>query len=224
MILRDDDRPIRLRPRKPRVTGSEDTAWAGAYRLVMHYARGMRQRAKGRGQVHAAVSKPHRQRCAIRVTYLSNRTHGQWKAHGRYLARESAAADEANAAGFNRDRSDMDVARELERWQASGDPRFWKVILSPEFGDRVDLQRLTREVVDRMSVDFGSQLEWVAVAHHNTEHPHVHMVIRGIRSGGQPLQIRPAYLMSGTARNGAIFGGDDDASGANLRSPSAGTR
>ena len=46
---------------------------------------------KGTGSART-VTKPHDQRCAVRVTYLNNRTRGQWKAHGRYLARESAAA------------------------------------------------------------------------------------------------------------------------------------
>jgi type IV secretory pathway VirD2 relaxase len=131
------------------------------------------------------------------VTYLNNRTRGQWKAHGRYLARESAAAGNPNERGFSRDRARIDVARELEHWQSSGDPRLWKVILSPEFGDRVDLERLTRDLAERMAVDLGSPLEWVAVAHYNTEHPHVHMVMRGLRSDGQPLQLSREYLKYG---------------------------
>jgi hypothetical protein len=39
MILNDDDRPIRIRPRKPPVARSEGAAWSGGYRLLMHYAR-----------------------------------------------------------------------------------------------------------------------------------------------------------------------------------------
>ncbi len=163
----------------------------------MHYALGMRKRGKTNGPTHIRPTKPYRQRCAVRITYLNNRTHGQWKAHGRYLARESATAGSNNEVGFNRDCSGIDIARELNQWQSSGDPRIWKVIVSPEFSDRVDLQRLTREIVDRMANDLGTDLEWVAVAHHNTEHAHVHMAIRGVRSDGQPLQIRPAYLKHG---------------------------
>jgi hypothetical protein len=112
-------------------------------------------------------------------------------------ARESATAGKSNEMGFNRDRAGIDIARELERWQSSGDPLLWKVILSPEFGDRVDLQRLARDLVERMAVDLGTTLEWVAVAHYNTEHPHVHMVMRGITSDGQPLHFRREYLKHG---------------------------
>jgi len=163
----------------------------------MHYARDMRKGGKTTGPGHVSATKPYRQRCAVRITYLNNRTRGQWKAHGRYLARESATSGKDKQVGFNRDRSDIDIAGELDRWQSSGDPRFWKVIVSPEFGDRVDLQRLTREMVDRMAKDLRTDLEWVAVAHNNTEHAHVHMVIRGVRRDGQPLEIRPTYLKHG---------------------------
>ena len=88
------------------------------------------------------------------------------------------------AVEFNRERDSVDVVRELERWQSSGDQRLWKVILSPEFGDRLDLGRLARDLVEGMSLDLETELEWIGVAHHNTEHPHVHMVIRGARSDG----------------------------------------
>jgi hypothetical protein len=159
----------------------------------MHYARGMRKLHNASGTGRAGGSKSYHQRCAVRVTYLNNRTRGQWKAHGRYLARESATAGNSNAVGFSGGRSGIDVARELEHWQSSGDPRIWKVILSPEFGERMDLERLTGDLVGRLVVDLGSDLEWVAVTHHNTEHPHVHLAKRGGRCDGEPLQFRREY-------------------------------
>ena len=157
----------------------------------------MRRLGKRSGSEGGSGSRPRQQRCAVRVTYLNNRTRGQWKAHGRYLARETATTEKGNEVGFNRDRSHIDIAGELGRWQSSGDPRLWKIILSPELGDRIDLERLTRELVDRMAEDLGTDLEWIAVAHHNTEHPHVHIVVRGIGSDGQPFQLRREYLKHG---------------------------
>lgn len=197
MILSDEDRPIRIRPRKPPVAHREDAAWSGAYRLVMQYTRGMRKLGNMNGTGRAGGGKSYHQRCAVRATYLNNRTRGQWKAHGRYLARESATEGHSNAVGFSGDRSGIDVARELDRRQSSGDPRLWKVILSPEFGERMDLERLTRDLAGRLAVDLGTDLEWVAVTHHNTEHPHVHLAMRGIRCDGEPLQFRREYLKHG---------------------------
>jgi hypothetical protein len=99
--------------------------------------------------------------------------------------------------GFSGDRSGIDVARELERWQMAGDARLWKVILSPELGERMDLEGLTRDLVGRLAVDLETDLEWIAVTHHNTEHPHVHLAIRGVRNDGQPLHFRREYLKHG---------------------------
>ena len=199
MILSDNDRPIRIRPRKPPAARREGAWWSGAYRLLMHYARASRklQRASGGLSGKARHVRPHIQRCAVRVTYLSNRTRGQWRAHGRYLARESATESRTAATAFNRERDGIDVVRELERWQSAGDPRLWKVILSPEFGDRIDLQRLARDLVRQMEMDFGTDLEWIAVTHHNTEHPHVHMVIRGVTATGEPLHFKREYVKHG---------------------------
>jgi type IV secretory pathway VirD2 relaxase len=123
------------------------------------------------------------------VTYLNNRTRGQWRTHGRYLARESATENKAEAVGFNGERTAIEIVRDLEGWQTSGDQRVWKVILSPESGDRIDLPRLARDLVGQMAKDLGTDLEWIAVAYHNTEYPHVQMAIRGVRSDCQPLRL-----------------------------------
>jgi hypothetical protein len=132
------------------------------------------------------------------VTYLNNRARGQWKAHGRYLARESATFDnDAKAVGFSRESNAIDIAAQPESWQAAGDERFWKLIVSPEFGDRVDLSRLTRGLIERMEDDLGTALKWTAVAHHNTEHPHVHVVVRGRKDDGDALRLRRQYVQSG---------------------------
>ena len=198
MILRDDDRPIRIRPRKPRTPQREAVAWTSGFRLLMHYAGGGRKVRRGLGLSHGFdPSRPRSQRCAVRVTYLNNRLRGQWKAHGRYLARESAREGRDGAVGFNGNRRSVDAVRELERWQSLGDQRIWKVILSPEFGERIDLQRLTRELAARIAADHGTNLEWLAVPHYNTEHPHVHMVIRGMKSDGKPLRFDRDYVRHG---------------------------
>ena len=161
MARTDDEREIRLRPAKPRLRRNEGAAWSSGFRLLMHYARTSRNsgnRAAAGGKTRAASS--YHQRCAVRVTYLNNKTRGQWKAHGRYLARESATFEnDAKAVGFSSESNVIDIAAQLESWQAAGDERFWKLIVSPEFGDRVDLSRLTRGLIERMEDDLGTALE-----------------------------------------------------------------
>jgi type IV secretory pathway VirD2 relaxase len=82
----------------------------------------------------------------------------------------------------------------------AGDERLWKLIVSPEFGDRADLKQLTRDLLARMEKDLGTPLQWVAAAHYNTEHPHVHMALRGIGAEGRSLHLSRDYIRQGIRR------------------------
>jgi type IV secretory pathway VirD2 relaxase len=164
----------------------------------MHYARSSRKTSNRAPGGKGKAARPYLQRCAIRVTYIKNKIRGQWKAHGVYLARESATFEsDTKAVGFNREKERVDIAGQLESWQATGDQQMWKVIISPEFGDRVDLSRLTRELIGQMEKDLGTDLEWIGAEHHNTEHPHVHVVIRGVRNSGETLRLSREYVQQG---------------------------
>jgi len=163
----------------------------------MHYARTSRKSGNRAPGGKGKGTRPYYQRCAIRVTYMKNKTRGQWKAHGRYLARESALEKNAKVAGFNREKEGVDIAGQLESWQAARDPQMWKIILSPEFGDQVDLSRLTRDLITQMEKDLGTRLEWAAAEHYNTEHPHLHVVIRGVRDSGEVLRLSRDYVQQG---------------------------
>jgi hypothetical protein len=146
----DDDPKFRLRPRKPALPKSErpGTTWSRAFRIVMKYARMSRA---GTRKLSPRSSASFLQNCAVRVSYSTNRVAGHWRAHGRYLSRESASLD-PEKAGFGSDSAGMDVASKLRQWQASSDPRLWKLILSPEFGERLDLQNLAREALFQRAV------------------------------------------------------------------------
>ncbi len=199
MARTDDERRVRLRPPKLRRHRDEGIAWSSGFKLLMHYARSSRK-ARNRGTFGGkrTSTHPYLQRCAVRVTYLNNKTRGQWKAHGRYLARESATHENpVEGVGFGHDEQGIDIASRLENWQRSGDKRLWKLIISPEFGDLADLRRLTGDLMERMGKDLGSDLEWVAVEHHNTEHPHAHVLVRGVRSDGASLRMSREYIQQG---------------------------
>ena len=195
-MANDEERRFRLRPRKP-VARTERIALASAYKTIMHYAR-MTSRSRRSGGQGSSRTRPHFQRCAVRVTYTKNSTRGQWRAHGRYVARESATHEgDPRAVGFNATEESIDIAARLEGWQKTNDERLWKLIVSPEFGDRVDLKRLTRDLVSQMETDLGTRLEWVAAAHFNTEHPHVHVALRGVGAQGRPLRLSRDFIREG---------------------------
>ena len=195
-MANDEERQFRLRPRKP-AARTERVALASAYKTIMHYAR-MTSRLRRAGGLGHGRKRPHFQRCAVRVTYTKNSTRGQWRAHGRYVARESATNEgDPRAVGFNATEESIDIAARLEGWQKANDERLWKLIVSPEFGDRVDLKRLTRDLISQMETDLGTRLEWVAAAHFNTEHPHVHVALRGVGAEGRPLRLSRDFVREG---------------------------
>ena len=178
-----DESSIKLRPRKPRFVRDESKSWSSAFRGLMRIARMTSNRASSPPNNSSAARprKPHKQRCAIRVTYSPNHVRGQWAAHGRYLARESANSD---GVGFTASSDDIAIAATLGEWQKAEDPRLFKMIVSPEFGERLELKSHTRNLMTRLSQELGSQLEWAAVTHFNTGHPHVHVAIRGVTAAG----------------------------------------
>jgi type IV secretory pathway VirD2 relaxase len=155
-------------------------------------------RKKMSGGYSRSGRAPLSQRCAVRVTYSRNKNAGQWRAHGHYLARERATEKrEKKAAGFSRSERSVDIAKRLDVWQRAGDERFFKIIVSPEFGDRIDLDDHTRQLMALMERDLKTELEWVAVIHYNTEHPHVHITLRGVDQGGKSLRLPREYVKSG---------------------------
>jgi hypothetical protein len=132
----------------------------------------------------------------VRVSYSTNHVAGHWRAHGRYLSREAASL-ETEKAGFGAETNGVDIASTLQQWQANSDRRLWKLILSPEFGERLDLQRFARDVMSRMESDMHTSLDWVAVAHFNTDHSHVHIALRGVDKNGSEFKLPREYVKEG---------------------------
>ncbi len=190
---------FRLYPRKPRTrVRDESTTWSIAFKRIMHYARMSRKKRGGASK--GGSTRPRKrfnQRCAVRVIYSRNKTSGQWFAHGRYLMRESARGRSTAPTAFTAESELADLSATLAAWQKAGDERLFKLILSPEFGDRLDLQRLTRELMQQMEKDLHSRLEWAAVTHFNTQHPHVHIALRGIGDTGESLRLNRDYIKHG---------------------------
>ena len=149
-------------------------------------------------------------RAVVNVRYSSSRTHGGWKAHGTYLERESAKGDgqhKEKQTGLEHDvqstHSDrLGLAREhplgslADSWQSAGDARIFKIIVSPEDG-KADFERTIRDMVTRIEQHTGAPVHWAGVVHRNTEHPHVHLLVRGRLPSGEPLKLPPALIRKG---------------------------
>src|SRR5262249_4910816 len=131
----EPDRPFRLRPRAPKRADDNSRGWPAALRRVLQLVQTTSKSvSRSRRQREAATvrtgARSFTQRCAVRVTYSLNRTKGQWAAHGRYVARESAAGQtRAEANGFDAKSDLANIAQTAANWQSSRDPRMFKMIL-----------------------------------------------------------------------------------------------
>jgi type IV secretory pathway VirD2 relaxase len=199
----NDEPIIRLRPRKSKHGANENPRkFTGILRSMLRIVQMSKRGRKTRGTQGAGGNargyRTFNQRVAVRVSYSANKNPGQWKAHGRYVARESATQEgRAAQAGFNATEQDLNIATTLDDWQSAGDERLFKIIVSPEFGDRLNLDQYARQLMHRMEHDLSAQLEWVAAVHHNTEHPHVHIALRGVDKKGVPIHLPSEYIRGG---------------------------
>lgn len=79
------------------------------------------------------------------------------------------------------------------------EPRHFRLVVSPEelYGKQIELREFTRELMERVESDNFRRLYWVASEHHNTDHPHVHIGIRGLDTIGQPVHFAGPYANKG---------------------------
>lgn len=115
--------------------------------------------------------------------------------HMRYLKREGVTKDGAPAGMFDREGvADHEAFAE----RCEGDRHHFRFIVSPEdAADLYDLRASTRDLMAQAEEDLGTRLDWVAVDHWNTEHPHVHVLVRGVDVRGDDLVIDRDYISRG---------------------------
>ncbi|MEM0984840.1 MAG: DUF3363 domain-containing protein [Pseudomonadota bacterium] len=121
------------------------------------------------------------------------------RAYGRhldYIQRDGVDREGRGGKFYGREGETVDGRAFLER--SRDDRHQFRIIVSPEDANEIgDLKASTRRLMGEMERDLGTRLDWVAVDHHNTGHPHTHIVIRGRDGLGQDLVIARDYLMKG---------------------------
>jgi type IV secretory pathway VirD2 relaxase len=181
-------------------------------KLVPWWARGLRRIGMRQGLrrqqpsgslsgVRAArvrISEPaaYARRSVVKASFSRNRRSGAWAAHARYLWRPGAQQELSKGLGFDSERKEIDMLATVRTWEKS-DELMWRLIVSPEDADRLNLRDHVRELVGQMERDLETKLEWIAIDHHNTDDAHVHLLVRGVRDSGRPLEIDREYLRSG---------------------------
>lgn len=191
-----DSPAMRLRP--SRIAREQGTQGARALRrLSAEFGRHRGGSPRARGAGFIGSGSPLQQRSLVKISYARNKGRGAWRAQGRYLSRAGAQREGEKGLGFDAEREDLSLPDQLGSWQKAGDRRLWKIVVSPEAGSNVDLQAHARDLMAQIQADLGTRLEWVAIDHHDTDHPHVHIVIRGIDAEGKALLISRDYIRSG---------------------------
>ncbi|MCK6103653.1 DUF3363 domain-containing protein [Brevundimonas sp. EYE_349] len=121
---------------------------------------------------------------------------GKAAAHLRYIQRDGTSRDGERGRLYSatEDRADGDTF--LDR--GKDDRHQFRFIVSPEDGaDIEDLTGHTRDLMRQLEADLGTKLDWVAVNHFNTGHPHVHVIVNGRDELGEDLVINGDYLANG---------------------------
>jgi hypothetical protein len=154
-------------------------------------------KARQRNTVHsgAGAATQFQRRAIVNVRYSSARIKGSWKAHGRYLERESAAGKLHSREHERLDsQSDRPLHVIADQWHKAGDTRLFKIIISPEDGSAADFRTASSDMVCALEHRTGERFEWAGIVHRNTDHPHAHIILRGRTYSGSPLFIQPKVI------------------------------
>ncbi|MER9579675.1 relaxase/mobilization nuclease and DUF3363 domain-containing protein [Mesorhizobium sp. M0400] len=165
----------------------------------------------GRGGAAAAVLRARdrhaafRQRRAVvkaRIVKLAGKGVDGARAHLRYLQRDGVTREGEPGELYSADSDRVDGKAFIDR--ADGDRHQFRFIVAPEDGiEYDDLKPLTRRLMAQMEGDLGTKLDWVAVDHFNTGHPHTHIIVRGKDDRGENLVIARDYISSGIREQAA---------------------
>src|SRR5882724_2815494 len=154
---------------------------------------GVRTRAR-RVAVKARVVKLNPQRGAARGRqFVSAKA---LDAHLRYLERDGVTRDGEKGQVYSGERDVEDGRAFLDRGRE--DRHQFRFIVSAEEGVELsDPRETTRDLMKQMEADLGTKLDWIAVDHHNTSHPHTHILVRGVTEDGKTLNIAGDYIAYG---------------------------
>lgn len=143
-----------------------------------------------------AVYRTRRAVVKTRLVRLKGKNLGAARAHLHYIQRDGVTR-EGNAGELYGAETDRANGKEfLER--CGQDRHQFRFIVSAEDADQYrDLTPFVRRLMHQVEQDLETKLDWVAVDHFNTGHPHSHIVLRGVDDKGDNLVIAREYIAHG---------------------------
>ncbi|BEV12077.1 DUF3363 domain-containing protein [Asticcacaulis sp. DW145] len=167
----------------------------GGLKSAGNYGRGA-----GAGRVLAADASrgPTTRRVVVKARFvrLAGKGLRAATAHLKYLQRDGVTREGARGVLYGLDADRIEASDFMKR--CDGDRHQFRFIVAPEDGQVYeDLKPLTRKVMQQMEADLKTKLDWAAVDHFNTGHPHTHIVLRGRDDRGKDLVIAREYMSEG---------------------------
>jgi len=178
-------------PRQVKFTGARIGKGAGVGRVLA-------------ARDHLSAYRSRRVIVKFSIPKLAGKGLAAARAHMRYVQREGVTREGLPGTLYGPDTDHADGRAFINRAEAGDDARQFRFIVSPEDGaEYEDLKLLTRRLMARMEADLDTKLDWVAVDHHNTGHPHTHIIVRGRNDRGEDLLIAKEYLTHGLRERAA---------------------
>lgn len=132
----------------------------------------------------------------VRIAKLRSGNLAAPRAHLRYIQRDGVDRSGNPGKLYGPESDDVDGGAFTDR--CDGDRHQFRIIVSSDDGDRLaDLKPFVRDLMLHMERDLETTLDWVAVDHYNTGHPHSHIVIRGKDQDGHDLIMARDYVTHG---------------------------
>ena len=196
--MRDAGRTSQLR-HTTRVFRQAGKAGIRALRQRGHISPSALTRGMGAGvRAAAGLIAPGSRRVIVKARYtrIVGGDLGAARAHIKYILRDGVTREGLSGHLYDATHDEADSSAFLDR--SEQDPHQFRFIVSAEDSARLaDLNPLVRDLLSQMERDLDTKLDWVAVDHFNTGHPHTHIVIRGRDDQGRDLVMARDYIAHG---------------------------
>jgi hypothetical protein len=114
--------------------------------------------------------------------------------HLRYIERDGVERDGSKGVLYNADGPARADSFEQPRFD---EKHQFRLIVAPEDGAELDLTAYVRRLMATVERDVGRKLEWAAVNHYDTGHPHAHVIVRGVDRDRREVRLDRAYVSHG---------------------------
>ncbi len=132
----------------------------------------------------------------VRIVKLRSGNLAAPRAYLRYIQRDGVDRNGEPGKLYGPELDEVDGGAFVEKFD--GDRHQFRIIVSPDKGEQLaGLKPFVRDLMQQMERDLETKLDWVAVDHYNTGHPHTHIIIRGKGEDDKDLIVARDYVTHG---------------------------